>query len=230
MLFTVLPFLMFAQKTKTVMFISAEGGAIFSEFEHQKAQRKGYVAGLHVEFPSWKNCTIAFGMLVRNFGEQLSYKESHQVITPPNVKAYRKTYYRYRYLGLPVGIKYSIRFLQFFGGVQPNLFLQQFEQNVTPYSLLISENIPDVRPVNEVRMMNVSAYGGMAIYYSLGSNFRIALQGKGDVFFQPIFKTYSDKKFRFSVMPSLVVSYIFKQKESRQQYFPHEPGRNYFEQ
>jgi len=187
--------------------VSVDGSILFSEYAMSRSGNAGTTTGVRFELPidlPIGQIAISTGLEMSNYGKQYNYTDMRIVgVEDPGYPMIDVTRFDYKYVAIPVRLKYTWRMIYAQVGVKAERFQKQdlvLEGKITDPAYLDKP----VLEIDDIREKNLSTE------FALGFNVQMPNRPNFGIYFEPNVSYMTKSIFKNSTLANNQLSYGLK--------------------
>lgn len=184
--------------------ISVDGGILFSEYAMSRSGNAGSTLGVRFELPvnlPVGQIAISSGLEISNYGNQYNYNNKPIIIgEDPGFSVIDVTRFEYKYLAIPIRLKYTWRMVYAQVGIKAERFQKQAlitEGTMSDPAYLNKSSFE----IDDIREKNLSTE------FALGFNVQMPNRPNFGIYFEPNVNYITKSIFRNSLLENKQISY-----------------------
>lgn len=184
--------------------VSVDGSILFSEYAMSRSGNAGTTAGVRFELPidlPVGQIAISSGLEMSNYGKQYNYEDTRVIGgEDPGFPMIDVTRYEYKYLAIPLRLKYTWRMVYAQVGVKAERFQKQdlVKEGTMSDPAYLDKPMLDI---NDIRENNLSTE------FALGFNVQMPNRPNFGIYFEPNVNYVTKSIFKNSTLDNKQISY-----------------------
>lgn len=184
--------------------VSVDGSILFSEYAMSRSGNAGTTAGVRFELPidlPVGQIAISSGLEMSNYGKQYNYEDTRVIGgEDPGFPMIDVTRYEYKYLAIPLRLKYTWRMVYAQVGIKAERFQKQdlVKEGTMSDPAYLEKPMLDI---NDIRENNLSTE------FALGFNVQMPNRPNFGIYFEPNVNYVTKSIFKNSTLDNRQISY-----------------------